>query len=82
MKSRFTKKWVCITLNGSDGHFKAFVEKVGLEANQEAYYVRYESGEREVIFLSSVFRIWLADQKKKKAPVIPLTIDNKLRLVK
>ena len=82
MKSRFLKKWCFITLNGTEGHFKCFVEKVGLEANQEAYYVKYEDGTREVIFLSSVFRIWAANQKKATVIKFPLKIDNRLRLIK
>ena len=80
MKSRFLKKWCFITLNGTEGYFKAFVEKVGMEADQPAYHVRYDDGRRETIFLSSVFRIWL--EKQGKAKLIPLKIDNKLRLVR
>lgn len=71
-----------ITLNGSEGHFKCFIEKVGLEANQEAYYVKYEDNTREVLFLSSVFRIWAANQKKATVIKFPLKIDAKLRLVR
>jgi hypothetical protein len=82
MKSRFLKKWAMITLNGSEGHFKCFIEKVGLEANQEVYYVKYEDGTCEPIFLSSVFRIWAANQKKATVIKFPLKIDNRLRLVK
>jgi len=82
MKSRFLKKWCFITLSGSEGYFKAFVEKVGLEADQPAYYVKYENGQKEVIFLSSVFRIWDANQKKATVIKFPLKIDNRLRLVK
>ncbi len=82
MKSRFTKKWVCITLNGSDGHFKAYVEKVGLEANQEAYYVRYEDGQKEIIFLSSVFRIWSASDNKATVVDIKKYKEKKFKLIK
>lgn len=81
MKSRFLKQWVFIQLVGEDGHFKAFVKRVGYEANQEAYFVRYEDGREEPLFLGSVFRIWPVIQKK--ARVIKLDARRKkLRLVK
>jgi hypothetical protein len=79
MKSRFLKQWVFIRFTQSDGYVKAFVEKVGYEANQEAYSVRYEDGSKEPIFLSSVFRIWPVNQKKAK--VVDLA-KRRLKLVR
>lgn len=79
MKSAFLKKHVFINLNGVDGYFKAFIEKVYLEADQPAYMVRYEDGRKEPIFASSIFRIWSAEQKAK---IIPINKKVKLKVVK
>jgi hypothetical protein len=80
MKSQFLKKWVMIQLSGEEGYFKAYIEKIGMEGDVVSYFVKYEDGTKEIIFLNSVHRIWVADQKKGK--LLPLKIDNKLRLVK
>lgn len=67
MKSAFTKQWVNITLTDGNGYFKAFIEKVGTEAGQEAYFIKYPDGTKEILFVASVFRIW-----KPKKPHLKL----------
>ena len=68
-----------IQLSGEEGYFKAYVEKLGMEGDVAAYFVKYEDKTKEIIFLNSVHRIWEADQKKGK--LLPLK-RRSLRLVK
>lgn len=76
MKSHYLKKHVCVKLNGEEGYFKAFVEKVTLEMDMPSYHLRFEDDSKEIVFASSVFRIWLQQSakilrfKKKKLSLV------------
>ncbi len=65
-KSNFKKQWVWILFSSDDEPKKAFIRKITMECSHHCYDLTWEDGDRELVFLQSVFRIYLVHPKKGK----------------
>jgi hypothetical protein len=63
-RSHFKGQWVWLQFSSEDAPAKAYVRKVTMECSNHCYDLTWESGDRELVFLASVFRIWPVHGKK------------------